>query len=48
MVGSTIRKHDAHRPAAFLGAPCCSSNAAFSSSNSMPCNIETAQRLDHS
>ena len=37
VVGSTTRKHEAHRPAAFFGAPCCSSNAARSSSNSMPC-----------
>ena len=36
VVGSTTRKHEAHRPAAFFGAPCCSSNAARSSSNSMP------------
>ena len=42
-VGSTTRKHDAHRPGAFFGAPCCSSNAALSSSNSMPCIAKTVR-----
>ena len=45
MVGSSTRTHDAQRPAAFLGAPCCSSCAARSSSNSMPCRDQEGQTL---
>ncbi len=36
-VGSSTLMHEAHLPVEFLGAPCCSSSAALSSSNSMPC-----------